>query len=112
DGRELAPDPRGLARRLRRARIERAGPMADDALIDALSPGPQALVIVNSRKHALDLFKAAKDAGLDGLVHLTTRQCAAHRRKILEDVRARLKGGKPCRVVATSLIEAGVDVDF
>ena len=45
-------------------------------------------------------------------MHLTTRQCAAHRRQILDDVRERLKNGTPCRVVATSLIEAGVDVDF
>lgn len=111
-GRELAPDPRGLAQRLRRARIERAGTMTDDRLVEALAAAPQALVIVNSRKHALDLHGSAKEACLEGLVHLTTRQCAADRRIILDDVRARLKDGEPCRVIATSLIEAGVDVDF
>lgn len=112
DGRELAPDPEELARRLKRARIVRVGPMDNRALIEAIRTGPQALVIVNSRRHALDLYKEAKEAGLDGLVHLTTRQCAAHRRLILERVRLRLKDGEPCRVVATSLVEAGVDVDF
>lgn len=35
-----------------------------------------------------------------------------HREAVLEEIRARLKEGAPCRVVATSLIEAGVDVDF
>jgi CRISPR-associated endonuclease/helicase Cas3 len=45
-------------------------------------------------------------------VHLTTRQCAAHRREILDGVRGRLKDKQACRVIATSLIEAGVDVDF
>jgi len=112
EGRELAPDPRGLAHRLRRARIERVGPMTDDRLVEALAEVEQALVVVNSRKHALDLYKGAKDAGIVGLVHLTTRQCATHRRAILDDVRARLKDGEQCRVIATSLIEAGVDVDF
>ncbi len=111
-GRELAPEPENLARRLRRARIAFAGDMDNDALVAALSKEPQALVIINSRKHALELYRQATEAGLDGLVHLTTRQCAAHRREILKDVRDRLKGERPCRVIATSLIEAGVDVDF
>ena len=31
---------------------------------------------------------------------------------MLETIRQRLKDGLPCRVVSTSLIEAGVDVDF
>ena len=31
---------------------------------------------------------------------------------MLEEIRERLKSGLPCRVVSTSLIEAGVDVDF
>jgi CRISPR-associated endonuclease/helicase Cas3 len=38
--------------------------------------------------------------------------CAEHRSQKLDEVRARLKAGQPCRLVATSLIEAGVDVDF
>ena len=112
EGRELAPDPAGLARRLRRARILRGGPMEDEALIAALRDTPQGMVIVNSRKHALELFQAAQRAGLDGMVHLTTRQYPVHRRRILADVRARLQDGTPCRLIATSLIEAGVDVDF
>ncbi|WP_425349615.1 hypothetical protein [Hoeflea olei] len=86
--------------------------MDDEALVAALRTEPQALVIVNSRKHALELFRAAGAAGLPGLVHLTTRQHAAHRRLILADIRERLRKGAPCRVIATSLIEAGVDVDF
>lgn len=111
-GHELAPDPENLARRLRRARIAFAGDMDNDALVAALAGEAQALAIVNSRRHALELYKQARGTGLEGLVHLTTRQCAAHRRTILEDVRRRLKEGRPCRVIATSLIEAGVDVDF
>lgn len=112
EGRELAPDPAGLATRLRRAQIVRGGAMDDAALIAALHAAPQGMVIVNSRKHALALFQGAQAAGLDGLVHLTTRQYPAHRRRVLTDVRARLQAGMPCRLIATSLIEAGVDVDF
>lgn len=112
--RELAPDPERLATRLRRARIIDGGEMDNAALIAALRGADQGFVIVNSRAHALDLFEEAKRAGLEGLVHLTTRQTAAHRREILDEVRRRLKPKvtEPCRLIATSLIEAGVDLDF
>ena len=112
EGRELAPDPEGLARDLRRARIVQGGEMSDEALIAALGQTAQGFVIVNSRGHALDLFTAAKTAGLEGLIHLTTRQYPAHRRRLIDEIRGRLKSGKPCRLIATSLIEAGVDLDF
>ncbi|MGQ3213409.1 CRISPR-associated helicase Cas3' [Shinella sp.] len=112
EGQELAPDPERLAKELRRVTIERAGAMSNADLIAALEGTSQGLVIVNSRKHALELFREAQAAGLEGLVHLTTRQYAAHRREILAGVRQRLRDGVPCRVIATSLVEAGVDVDF
>ena len=77
-----------------------------------LTQTAQGMVIVNSRKHALDLFRQACEADIEGVVHLSTRQYAAHRRRILADVRQRLKEGRPCRLIATSLVEAGVDLDF
>jgi CRISPR-associated endonuclease/helicase Cas3 len=111
-GRELAPDPPELAKKLSRVTLQFVGERSTDALVRELEEARQGLVIVNSRQHALELYEAAKKAELKGLFHLTTRQYAVHRRAILEDVRARLKDDQPCRVVATSLIEAGVDVDF
>ena len=112
DIRELAPEPAELQRRLKRVTIRRVGEMDDEALVAALAERQQGLVIVNSRAHALALYRAAQEAGLDGLLHLTTRMVAAHRRAVLEAVRERLKDGLPCRVIATSLVEAGVDLDF
>lgn len=111
-GRELAPDPKALSQRLRRAQIVPGGEMDDQALITALDATPQGLVIVNSRAHALDLFKAGKAHGLEGMIHLTTRQYPAHRRRIIAEIRRRLQAGEACRLIATSLIEAGVDLDF
>lgn len=110
--RELAPDPGALAQQLARTRIRHAGAMDNAALIDTMRQRDQILTIVNSRRHALDLYKEAKAADLAGVLHLTTRQYAADRRKILAGVRKRLAEGLPCRLIATSLIEAGVDVDF
>ena len=44
--------------------------------------------------------------------HLSTLIVPAQRQTLLDEIRRRLKAGEPCRVVSTSLIEAGVDVDF
>lgn len=110
--RELSPEPARLAAALRRVQIRRVGEMSDADLVAALSEMSQGLVIVNSRAHALSLYRQATEDGLAGVVHLTTRQYADHRRNILDDVRVRLKNNLPCRLIATSLVEAGVDLDF
>lgn len=109
---ELAPDPVRLHEKLKRVRLEHLGDRTDDELVEALAETLQGLVIVNSRAHALGLYRKAVECGLDGVVHLTTRQYAAHRRQILKDVRERLRNGASCRLIATSLVEAGVDLDF
>ena len=48
----------------------------------------------------------------EGVFHLSTRMCAAHRLRVLAEIRQRLKAGESCHVVSTQLVEAGVDVDF
>lgn len=111
-GRELAPNPSDLAAQLKRTTLKRAGVLTDAQLVAGLQATQQGLIIVNTRRHALDLYRAGEAAKLDGLIHLTTRQYPAHRQRIMADIRQRLKDGLPCRVIATSLVEAGVDLDF
>ncbi|MEM0955246.1 MAG: CRISPR-associated helicase Cas3' [Pseudomonadota bacterium] len=108
--RELAPDPNGLQRRLERVRVHYLGPISDEELLDELCASEQVLCIVNSRRHARSLYQGI--SSLPGARHLTTLMCAKHRSEALAEIRQRLKEGKPCRLIATSLIEAGVDVDF
>ena len=111
DARELAPDPEGLYRALRRVAVEHLPEPVDDATIaERFAERPQMLCIVNSRKHAQALYGAIE--AFPGARHLTTLMCPAHRRQVLADVRADLRAGNPVRLVSTSLIEAGVDVDF
>jgi hypothetical protein len=38
--------------------------------------------------------------------------CPAHRKKAFSSIRTDLEADKPCRVVSTQLVEAGVDIDF
>jgi CRISPR-associated endonuclease/helicase Cas3 len=110
--RELAPDPARLHRELKRTIERLAGVMTDEELVAEMSTVDQALTIVNSRRHALTLYQLAESGGIEELVHLTTRQTASDRRNILHGVRERLHNQAPCRVIATSLVEAGVDIDF
>jgi CRISPR-associated endonuclease/helicase Cas3 len=73
----------------------------------------QALLILNTRKDALEALAALPVDAEDGrLFHLSTLLCGAHRRKVLEVVRSRLKENLPCWLVSTQVVEAGVDLDF
>lgn len=47
-----------------------------------------------------------------GTIHLSAAMCPQHRTLVLNEIRRRLAGGHDCRVVATQLVEAGVDLDF
>lgn len=70
----------------------------------------QVLCVVNLKSHASALLDELKYE--EGVFHLSTNLCALHRRAALDEVRARLKAGKTCRLISTQCIEAGVDVDF
>lgn len=108
---ELAPDPQDLHARLKRVRVELVPePVGDQQLAEELQAAEQILCIVNTRAHARDLFGWIKDA--PGARHLTTLMCPLHRRAALAEIRQDLKDKKPVRLIATSLIEAGVDIDF
>lgn len=48
----------------------------------------------------------------EGSFHLSTLMIPAQRQAFLHKIQERLRRGEVCRVVSTSLIEAGVDVDF
>ena len=108
--REIAPNPPALYGKLRRTQVKNLGEQSDEQLKSHLCRHPQVLMIVNNRRHARELFESI--ATEEGGYHLTTAMCAEHRSKKLDEIRKRLQTGLPCRLVATSLIEAGVDVDF
>ncbi len=109
--RELAPDPQRLFTELKRVEVEhRREPIDDEVIAARFADQPQMLCIVNSRRHAKALFTRIAD--LPGAIHLSTWMCPRHRRMVLERARADLAAGKPVRIVSTSLIEAGVDIDL
>ncbi|MCU7878688.1 MAG: CRISPR-associated helicase Cas3' [Candidatus Thiodiazotropha sp. (ex Lucinoma borealis)] len=108
--REIAPDPQQLYSQLDRVTVRHVGIQTDEQLAEQLRSTKQILIIVNNRRHARSLYDHIGNG--DGHFHLTTLMCAKHRKEKLKKIRQRLKDGTPCKVVSTSLIEAGVDVDF
>lgn len=112
DVHEISPDPLALFTELERVTVKNIGEQTDEQLLTHLQEKEQVLIIVNNRRHARSLYDSMKKLELEGATHLTTLMCAKHRSQILEKVREDLLQGKPCRLVSTSLIEAGVDVDF
>ena len=106
---ELCPMAASDRDAFRRVTFRRAGRLSWEALAGELRAHAQVLCVVNTRKAAREVFEKLPG---EGSFHLSTLMCPVHRRAVLDEVRRRLKEGLPCRVVSTSLIEAGVDVDF
>ena len=107
---ELAPEPTKLYETFRRVRVIPLGKLDDGELTGKIKDLRQVLCVVNTRKHARELFLKIKD--FPGAYHLSALMCPTHRFVILREIREKLAAGKPCRVISTQLIEAGVDIDF
>lgn len=108
--REIIPDPHRLYQRLKRVVVQDLGAQTDMEIAAKLTGEDQVLCVVNTRGHALKLWNEIGQH--DGRYHLSTMMCPEHRTQKLNEIRNCLDDKKPCRVVSTQLIEAGVDVDF
>jgi len=90
--------------------VEEAGTF----LLEQFQTTPSCLFIVNTKKWAQELYQYCKAQNVpsEALFHLSTNQCAAHRKAIFDTIKARLKNGKPVICISTQLIEAGVDISM
>ena len=72
------------------------------------------LFIVNTKKWAQELYQycKAQNVPCEALFHLSTHQCAEHRKAIFDTIKGRLKNGEPVICISTQLIEAGVDISM
>ena len=121
DIREIVPAPEQYFTQLRRVEYqlpEIGETWTWEQVAARVQAERQILVIVNTRRDAAQLLDLlTPDEAIDeeddpALFHLSTRLCGAHRREVLAEVRRRLRASEPCRLIATQVIEAGVDVDF
>ena len=109
--REIVPNYPEHFARLQRVAYERIeDPLSWEELAEKVRKRCQIMVVLNTRRDALAFLSALR--GDPDTFHLSTLLCPAHRREILQEVRERLREGKPVRLVSTQVVEAGVDLDF
>jgi CRISPR-associated endonuclease/helicase Cas3 len=110
--REIVRDPRRHFTALQRVEAHWPAdlhtPEPWPALAARIAAQPRALTIVHRRDDARALCLLLPP----DTIHLSAAMCAQHRSNVLAGIRERLANGSPCRVVATQLVEAGVDLDF
>lgn len=116
--REIIDNPDALFDALQRVAVElphdwkTPTPWADIAA--QLTTEDCVLAIVSTRKAARELHRRLPADTL----HLSALMCGAHRKTVIDHIKARLKAKrdgrdfKPLRVVSTQVVEAGVDIDF
>lgn len=118
DIREIAADPIRIARQLRRITVEwpERGERPEEGrilsfadLATEIQSLHQVMVIVHRRADARVLAEMTLN---DSTFHLSGLMCAEHRSAVLHSVREALGSGRPCTLVTTQLVEAGVDIDF
>ena len=110
---EIIPSEAQLHDKLRRVDLkfmERA--QTYDEIANELAKHQKVLCIVNTRKDAKEMFDRLPKNGL--CLHLSRMMCPAHVDATIRQIKDALKNrnDEPIRVVATQLIEAGVDIDF
>lgn len=110
---EIIPEDLILHERLRRVQLEmdEASSTYDD-IAARLSMHEIVLCIVNTRNDAREIYSRLPQEGLT--IHLSRMMCPRHVSQAIEKLkRALSEHSEPIiRVVATQLIEAGVDIDF
>ena len=107
--REICPDTQALYSFFFCSTLCQAGTLSLEDLAVRLNAQPQTLCVVNRRATVPELGALVAP---EGRYCLTTLLCPVDRKRLLRQIRSRLQEGLPCRVISTSLIEAGVDVDF
>lgn len=106
---ELCPRVQEQFQFFERVTFQNIGTVSEADLIEKLECEDQALCIVNTKKRAQNLYRKMKG---EGVFHLSTAMYPNHRRRVLGKIRELLQKGERCILISTSLVEAGVDLDF
>lgn len=106
---ELCPRMEEQFHFFKRVSIRDLDRISEEDLTQRLRLEKQVLCILNTKKRAQKIYQSIKG---EGVYHLSTSMYPAHRKRVLNEIRQRLEEQKKCVVISTSLVEAGVDLDF
>jgi CRISPR-associated endonuclease/helicase Cas3 len=95
--------------KFKRCQYRNMGMIKAADVTDEMCKARQVLCVVNNRALAQKIFN---ELPTDGRFHLSTSMTPKHRKRKIKQIREALSEGKTVRLVSTSLIEAGVDLDF
>ena len=112
DIKEIVPASANLHNRLKRVDLSfDTTPSTHEGIAKRMCEHNVVLCIVNTRKDAYEIYKHLPQEGLT--LHLSRMMCPLHIRETIELIKDALKRKeKVIRVIATQLVEAGVDIDF
>jgi len=107
---EIAPQTYARDEVFRRCRFVREdGVLTPKEVAIRMQEQAQSLAVFNGKTSVAEAFDTLP---AESRFYLTTNLCPAHRKAVLRRICQRLQEGLPCHVVSTSLVEAGVDLDF
>lgn len=86
-------------------------PLCDADLAHRLQQHPRVLAIFNTKPHASRIFNLL-DPDDHANLHLSAQLTPAHRQAVIREIKLREEAGQPCRLIATTVVEAGVDLSF
>lgn len=109
---EIISNPDDLAQTLERVTCKNLGSLDDDAVVKHIRDhAPEGcLLILNTTKAAQTLHQTLNP--YTTTLHLSARMCPRHVMCVLAKAKRLRKKGHPVIVVATQLVEAGVDISF
>ena len=107
---ELCPRVREQFEFFKRVHFQNMGSITENQLVESLCREKRALCIVNTRRAAQSIYESIKG---EGIFHLSTCMYPKHRKRVLENINKLMEDrSNKCILIATSLVEAGVDLDF
>ena len=112
---EVMSDSQSLYDKTRRVTVEwkTEFPTELEQIADEMSEKSSVCCVLNRKDHTRKLYELLSKRCPEGeCFHISTDMCAAHRNKVIDEITKRLEEKLPCRLVSTSCIEAGVDLDF
>lgn len=103
-----------LQSEMRRVEVVNLNSLSTESLVNHyFEQGEQSvLFIVNLTSQAHRLVDYLEQNNVDNVYHLSGRMCPSHRLEVLKEVLQRLEKGNPTVLVATRVVEAGVDISF
>jgi CRISPR-associated helicase Cas3/CRISPR-associated endonuclease Cas3-HD len=81
------------------------------AVISYLASRERVMCVANTKKQAFLVAMELSRMGLDPIL-LSGGLIPKERKVVIDKIKSKLARGETCRVVATSIVEAGVDLDF